>query len=134
MTKPLAGKHVAVLLGGCVASGPAAVTAPVMYRSLASAGASVDQREAADLFNGHRRLKGLAAMAPDPTLARIAAAAARELAELNQPDAVVAAHIRAELKQAAIARGMSTLRMSGIKKILAGVTTPEEILRVTMSD
>ncbi len=40
----------------------------------------------------------------------------------------------AELKQAAIARGMATLRMSGIKKILAGVTTPEEILRVTMSD
>jgi type IV pilus assembly protein PilB len=40
----------------------------------------------------------------------------------------------AELKQAAIARGMLTLRMSGITKILAGVTTPEEILRVTMSD
>jgi type IV pilus assembly protein PilB len=40
----------------------------------------------------------------------------------------------AELKQAAIARGMFTLRMSGVKKILAGVTTPEEILRVTMSD
>jgi type IV pilus assembly protein PilB len=40
----------------------------------------------------------------------------------------------AELKQAAIAGGMATLRMSGIKKILAGVTTPEEILRVTMSD
>jgi twitching motility protein PilT len=29
---------------------------------------------------------------------------------------------------------MSTLRMSGIKKILDGVTTPEEIMRVTMSD
>ncbi len=40
----------------------------------------------------------------------------------------------AELKQAAIARGMLTLRMSGITKILAGVTTPEEILRVTMAD
>jgi type IV pilus assembly protein PilB len=40
----------------------------------------------------------------------------------------------AELKQAAIAGGMATLRMSGIQKILAGVTTPEEILRVTMSD
>jgi len=40
----------------------------------------------------------------------------------------------AELKQAAIAGGMLTLRMSGITKILAGVTTPEEILRVTMSD
>jgi type IV pilus assembly protein PilB len=40
----------------------------------------------------------------------------------------------AELKQAAIAGGMLTLRMSGITKILAGVTTPEEILRVTMAD
>jgi type IV pilus assembly protein PilB len=40
----------------------------------------------------------------------------------------------AELKQAAIAGGMITLRMSGITKILAGVTTPEEILRVTMAD
>jgi type IV pilus assembly protein PilB len=40
----------------------------------------------------------------------------------------------AELKQAAIAGGMATLRASGIHKILAGVTTPEEILRVTMAD
>jgi type IV pilus assembly protein PilB len=29
---------------------------------------------------------------------------------------------------------MLTLRMSGITKVLAGVTTTEEILRVTMSD
>jgi len=29
---------------------------------------------------------------------------------------------------------MNTLRMSGIKKISEGVTTPEEVLRVTMSD
>ena len=40
----------------------------------------------------------------------------------------------AELKVAAIKNGMSTLRMSGIKKVLAGVTTPEEVLRVTMAD
>jgi type IV pilus assembly protein PilB len=40
----------------------------------------------------------------------------------------------AELKVAAIKEGMSTLRMSGIKKVLAGVTTPEEVLRVTMAD
>ncbi len=40
----------------------------------------------------------------------------------------------AELKLAAIRNGMSTLRMSGIKKVLEGVTTPEEILRVTMAD
>jgi type IV pilus assembly protein PilB len=40
----------------------------------------------------------------------------------------------AELKAAAIRRGMTTLRASGIKKVLEGVTTPEEILRVTMAD
>ncbi len=40
----------------------------------------------------------------------------------------------AELKAAAIKGGMITLRMGGISKILDGVTTPEEVMRVTMSD
>ena len=40
----------------------------------------------------------------------------------------------AELKAAAIKNGMMTLRMSGIQKVLDGMTTTEEILRVTMSD
>jgi len=40
----------------------------------------------------------------------------------------------AELKAAAIKTGMLTLRMSGIRKVLDGVTTTEEILRVTMAD
>jgi type IV pilus assembly protein PilB len=40
----------------------------------------------------------------------------------------------ADLKAAAVKAGMSTLRASGIKKIIDGVTTPEEIMRVTMSD
>jgi type IV pilus assembly protein PilB len=40
----------------------------------------------------------------------------------------------AELKIGAIKNGMSTLRASGIKKIIDGVITPEEIMRVTMSD
>jgi type IV pilus assembly protein PilB len=40
----------------------------------------------------------------------------------------------AELKAAAIKAGMSTLRMSGIEKVLAGVTTTEEVGRVTMGD
>lgn len=40
----------------------------------------------------------------------------------------------AELKAAAIKSGMVTLRMAGIGKVLDGVTTTEEILRVTMSD
>jgi type IV pilus assembly protein PilB len=40
----------------------------------------------------------------------------------------------AELKAAAIKNGMATLRMSGIKKVLEGITTPEEVMRVTMAD
>lgn len=39
-----------------------------------------------------------------------------------------------ELKLAAIRGGMTSLRMSGISKILAGITTMEEVGRVTMSD
>jgi type IV pilus assembly protein PilB len=40
----------------------------------------------------------------------------------------------AELKKAAINEGMNTLRKSGIQKIKEGVSTLEEILRVTMGD
>jgi len=40
----------------------------------------------------------------------------------------------AELKTAAIRAGMLTLRASGIRKVLDGVTSTEEILRVTMGD
>jgi type IV pilus assembly protein PilB len=40
----------------------------------------------------------------------------------------------AELKAAAIKNGMATLRASGIKKVLEGMTTPEEVMRVTMGD
>jgi type IV pilus assembly protein PilB len=40
----------------------------------------------------------------------------------------------AELKAAAIKGGMSSLRMSGIEKVMQGTTTTEEIGRVTMGD
>ncbi len=40
----------------------------------------------------------------------------------------------AELKRAAVDEGMKTLRMSGLQKIKEGVSTLEEILRVTMGD
>ena len=39
-----------------------------------------------------------------------------------------------ELKSEAIRLGMSTLRQSGIKKIAEGITTIEEVTRVTMAD
>ena len=40
----------------------------------------------------------------------------------------------AELRIAAIKQGMVSLRAAGIRKVMAGVTTPEEVLRVTMED
>jgi type IV pilus assembly protein PilB len=40
----------------------------------------------------------------------------------------------AELKAGAIRAGMVTLRMAGIQKVLEGLTTTEEVLRVTMAD
>jgi type IV pilus assembly protein PilB len=40
----------------------------------------------------------------------------------------------AELKAEAIRLGMQTLRMAGIRKIIEGVTTPEEVTRVSASD
>jgi type IV pilus assembly protein PilB len=40
----------------------------------------------------------------------------------------------AELKAEMIRQGIRTLRMSGIAKIIEGVTTPEEVLRVTVAD
>ena len=47
---------------------------------------------------------------------------------------VLQGYSTAELKHEAIRLGMKTLRQSGITKLLAGVTTTEEILRVTAPD
>lgn len=40
----------------------------------------------------------------------------------------------AEIKKAAVRLGMKTLRMSGITKVIDGITTIEEVLRVTFGD
>ncbi len=52
----------------------------------------------------------------------------------NLKEMVLQGASTAELKAAAIKNGMSSLRMSGIEKIMAGVTTLEEVGRVTMGD
>ena len=39
-----------------------------------------------------------------------------------------------ELKKTAIRLGMKTLRMSGLTKVTEGVTSVEEVLRVTFGD
>ena len=40
----------------------------------------------------------------------------------------------AEVKAEAIRGGMKSLRMSGIEKLIAGITTVEEVLRVSVAD
>jgi len=49
-------------------------------------------------------------------------------------DLVLAEANTIEIKRAMIRAGIKTLRMSGLTKIAQGVTTVEEVLRVTMSD
>jgi type IV pilus assembly protein PilB len=52
----------------------------------------------------------------------------------NLKEMVLGGSSTADLKMAAIKNGMISLRMAGIEKTMAGMTTTEEILRVTMSD
>ncbi len=39
-----------------------------------------------------------------------------------------------EIKRGALERGLRTLRMDGVEKVLTGQTTPQEVLRVTQLD
>src|SRR5580692_6506423 len=52
----------------------------------------------------------------------------------NLKEMVLQGASTAELKMGAIKNSMTSLRASGIKKVIDGVTTPEEVMRVTMSD
>jgi type IV pilus assembly protein PilB len=52
----------------------------------------------------------------------------------NLKEMVLQGASTAELKVGAVKNSMSTLRASGIRKIIDGVTTPEEVMRVTMAD
>jgi type IV pilus assembly protein PilB len=52
----------------------------------------------------------------------------------NLRDLVLQGASTAELKAAAIRGGMKSLRMGGIGKVIEGMTTTEEVLRVTMAD
>ena len=49
-------------------------------------------------------------------------------------EAVLAGASSSDIKRAAIESGVTTLRMSGINKIAEGLTTVEEVLRITMPD
>ncbi len=49
-------------------------------------------------------------------------------------DAIIRGQSGSDLKREAVKAGMSTLRMSAIKKVREGMTTIEETVRVTDSD
>ncbi|MCK4248441.1 MAG: type II/IV secretion system protein, partial [Candidatus Omnitrophica bacterium] len=39
-----------------------------------------------------------------------------------------------QIKKKAIERGMQTLRQDGLKKVIAGLTTPEEVMKLTQAE
>jgi type IV pilus assembly protein PilB len=48
-------------------------------------------------------------------------------------DAILKAAPTAEIREIAEMQGMKTLRQAGLEKVVEGVTTVDEVLRVTMS-
>ena len=57
-----------------------------------------------------------------------------EVMEMSEPlrELIVASAPLAELRQKAIDEGMLTLRQSGLKKVIEGMTSLEEVVRETM--
>ena len=49
-------------------------------------------------------------------------------------DLVLSGTSALEIKRAAIQQGMRTLRMSGLEKLKEGITTVQEVVRVTFKD
>lgn len=89
--------------------------------------------EEAASFTGMMKGKGCPTCGGTGYKGRIALYEVMPLGEALK-EAVLSGSSGAELKREAIRQGMSSLRMSGIKKIKEGVTTIEEVMRVTMAD
>jgi uncharacterized protein YkwD len=70
-----------VLLTACVSDQePPTAGEPSFYRSMASAGATLDAGTAASMISGYRSNNGLTAVAVDPALTKLAEAQARAMA------------------------------------------------------
>jgi uncharacterized protein YkwD len=76
----------AAFLSGCfgLETTPTQPSQPLIYRSLAMAGESVDAREAALMFTAHRRNKGLGPLEVDPILQAVALREARAMAAADR--------------------------------------------------
>ena len=49
-------------------------------------------------------------------------------------EAILSGSTALDLKRTAVQAGMKSLRQSGLSKVAEGVTTIEEVMRVTMAD
>ena len=72
---------------------------PSFYRSLASAGASLDAAAAQSMISGYRRNNGLSAVTLDPTLMRLAEEQARAMATRDKMDHNVAGAFGARVQK-----------------------------------
>lgn len=75
----------ALALAGCAAEAPPAEQ-PSFYRSMASPAAELDADAAASMISGYRANNGLAAVALDPILMRLASEQAHAMASRDQLD------------------------------------------------
>jgi type IV pilus assembly protein PilB len=97
--------------------------------ALAQAGFSEEQIKRAQLFKG----AGCRTCGDSGYKGRIALYEVMPMTD-RLKEMILQGASSAELKQQMINEGINTLRMSGINKIMDGVTTVEEICRVTVSD
>src|SRR5437868_11626550 len=81
----LFGLVIPVLLAACTA-GPDAPAEPSFYRSMASADAPLDANTAASMISGFRTNNGLAPVAIDPELMKLAQAQASAMAARDKLD------------------------------------------------
>ncbi len=98
-------------------------------QSLLDLGMTAEQAQKAEILIG----KGCANCAGTGYKGRVALYEVMRFGE-DLRELVLQGASTAELKVAAIKAGMSSLRMSGINKVLEGTTTISEVMRVTMAD
>jgi type IV pilus assembly protein PilB len=98
-------------------------------QSLLDLGMSQEQADKAEILVG----KGCATCTGTGYKGRVALYEVMRFTE-DLRELVLQGASTAELKTAAIKAGMSSLRMSGINKVLEGITTISEVMRVTMAD
>ena len=103
------------------------MTEEVRERSLVEAGFAREELSALRLYRG----RGCPACTGSGYKGRIGLYETMEMSERIR-DLVMIGATPIEIRKAALAEGMLTLRLSGLEKVRRGVTTLEEVLRETV--